>query len=269
MDPAGRVSSASSRIFTTTAIESRDEWDERIDRAHGVLLGLTADLSEKEAHDALTSAVCKDAKTHEEVCIGLTCTILIDPQNAARSYRDLTFVSRDGLTLVLNYLVSLVAERSARLLDSVRAQLLWRLKELMRTNVNGTDNLVWNLMRQIAGGDVSPKNLWLAESLMDLLIDHRPRLGATPTQRGEDSRVRLALERHFTQSEGPVTILHRSDTVDADTDVAALPLLTADTRHGKENGVPHVLSSLWSPETIPGLVPAPVPFDGGVTVVTL
>ncbi len=90
-----------------------------------------------------------------------------------QSYRDLTFVSRDGLTLVLNYLVSLVAERSARLLDSVRAQLLWLLKELMRTNVNGTDNLVWNLMRQIAGGDVSPKNLWLAESLMDLLIDQR------------------------------------------------------------------------------------------------
>ena len=82
-------------------------------------------------------------------------------------------MSRDGLTLVLNYLVSLVAERSARLLDSVRAQLLWLLKELMRTNVNGTDNLVWNLMRQIAGGDVSPKNLWLAESLMDLLIDQR------------------------------------------------------------------------------------------------
>lgn len=154
---------------------------------------MTADLSEKEAHDALTSAVCKDAKTHEDVCLGLTYVILTDPQNASRvilqilkvlknllfnlyffqSYRDLTFVSRDGLTIVLNYLVQLVAERFPRLLDSVRGQLIWLLKELMRANVNGTDNLIWNLMRQIAGGDVSPKNLWLAESLLELLTDQR------------------------------------------------------------------------------------------------
>jgi len=172
--------SSASRIFTTTAIENRDEWDEKIDRAYGVLQGLTADLSEKEAHDALTSAVCKDAKTHEDVCLGLTYVILTDPQNASRSYRDLTFVSRDGLTIVLNYLVQLVAERFPRLLDSVRGQLIWLLKELMRANVNGTDNLIWNLMRQIAGGDVSPKNLWLAESLLELLTDQRVFLDKFP-----------------------------------------------------------------------------------------
>ena len=45
---------------------------------------LINDLSEKEAHDALTSAVCKDAKTHEEGCVGLVYVILTDQQNAAR-----------------------------------------------------------------------------------------------------------------------------------------------------------------------------------------
>lgn len=45
---------------------------------------LITDLSEKEAHDALTSAVCKDAKTHEDVCVGLIYVILTDQQNAAR-----------------------------------------------------------------------------------------------------------------------------------------------------------------------------------------
>lgn len=90
-----------------------------------------------------------------------------------QSYRDLTFVSRDGLALVLSHLIQLVAERFPRLLDSVRTQLLWLIKELVRANVSGTDNLIWNLMRQIAGGDVTPKNIWLAESLMDLLQDQR------------------------------------------------------------------------------------------------
>ena len=55
----------------------------------------------------------------------------------------------------------------------MRTQLLWLIKELVRANVSGTDNLIWNLMRQIAGGDVTPKNIWLAESLMDLLQDQR------------------------------------------------------------------------------------------------
>lgn len=45
---------------------------------------LITDLSEREAHDALTSAVCKDAKTHEDVCVGLVYVILTDQQNAAR-----------------------------------------------------------------------------------------------------------------------------------------------------------------------------------------
>lgn len=58
-------------------------------------------------------------------------------------------------------------------MDSVRSQLLWLIKELVRANVTGTDMLIWNLMRQIAGGDVTPKNIWLAESLMDLLVDQR------------------------------------------------------------------------------------------------
>ena len=82
-------------------------------------------------------------------------------------------MSRDGLVLVLSHLTQLVAERFQRLLDTVRSQLMWLIKELVRANVTGTDMLIWNLMRQIAGGDVATKNLWLADTLMDLLIDQR------------------------------------------------------------------------------------------------
>lgn len=82
-------------------------------------------------------------------------------------------MSRDGLNLVLAHLTQLVVERFPRLLDTVRSQLMWLIKELVRANVTGTDMLIWNLMRQIAGGDVTPKNVWLAETLMDLLIEQR------------------------------------------------------------------------------------------------
>nr|CAG4640665.1 EOG090X0205 [Eulimnadia texana] len=162
-----------SRVFTISAVEGRDEWDEKYDRCYGVLQSLIADLSEKEAHDALTSAVCKDAKTHEDVSIGLLYVILTEPQNATRSYRDLTFVSRDGLSLVLNHVTQVVSEKFQRLQDPVRIQLLWLLKELVRANVTNTDLLAWTILRQVAGGDVSPRNLWLAENLLDLFADQR------------------------------------------------------------------------------------------------
>ena len=90
-----------------------------------------------------------------------------------QSYRDLSFVSRDGLALVLSHLTQLVVERFPRLQDTVRSQLMWLIKELVRANVTGTDTLIWNLMRQIAGGDVTAKNLWLADSLVELLTEQR------------------------------------------------------------------------------------------------
>ncbi|XP_057365693.1 integrator complex subunit 3-like [Daphnia carinata] len=175
-----QVRSSASRIFNITSVEGRDDWDEKCDRTFGVVQNLINDLSEKEAHDALTSAVCKDAKTHEDVCVGLVYMILTDQQNAARSYRDLSFVSRDGLALVLSHLTQLVVERFPRLLDSVRSQLMWLIKELVRANVTGTDMVIWNLMRQIAGGDVAARNIWLADTLMDLLIDQRAWLDKFP-----------------------------------------------------------------------------------------
>ena len=57
---------------------------QKYDRANGVLQSLITDLSEKDSHDALTSAVCKDTKTHEDVCLGLVYVILSEPQSATR-----------------------------------------------------------------------------------------------------------------------------------------------------------------------------------------
>lgn len=57
---------------------------QKCDRTYAVVQNLITDLSEKEAHDALTSAVCKDSKTHEDVCVGLVYMILTDQPNATR-----------------------------------------------------------------------------------------------------------------------------------------------------------------------------------------
>lgn len=53
-------------------------------------------------------------------------------------------------------------------------------RELVRAGVNSVDILCWNLMRQIAGGDVSNRNLWLAESMLDIYSENRSWLEKYP-----------------------------------------------------------------------------------------
>lgn len=154
-------------------------WFQKLERCHSILQNLTAGLSEKEVHDTLNNVVCKD-KTHEEVSLGLLVVILTDSQNAAKSYRDLTLITRDGLAIVLLHLNQLVLEKYLRLNDVTRSQLLWLLREMIRTSVTNVDNLCLSLLRHAAGGDISPRNLFLVDALLDIFQENRAWLDKFP-----------------------------------------------------------------------------------------
>lgn len=85
----------------------------------------------------------------------------------------MTYVNRDGLTLVIRDLNTLILERYTKFHDIARQQLIWILREVLRNAITGSDSLIYNLLRQIAGGDVSPKNIWLTEQMLDLLNENR------------------------------------------------------------------------------------------------
>ncbi|RZF35820.1 hypothetical protein LSTR_LSTR006278 [Laodelphax striatellus] len=106
--------------------------------------------------------------------MGLITVILTEPHNAASSYRDLTLVTRDGLTMALASLSQLVLERWQRMSSVAHAQMVWLLRQLVRNAVQGTDTLAWNLMRLAAGGDLSAANLALVEGLLDRLARKVP-----------------------------------------------------------------------------------------------
>merc|ERR1719414_2800194 len=104
--PSPSSAGGPTRLFISSRLEPRDEMDEKHERCFQTVMSLITDKSEKDAHDALSSAVSKDPKTHEEVSVGFLVAILspvsaVDPGVAARHYRDLTLVSRDGLQCVL------------------------------------------------------------------------------------------------------------------------------------------------------------------------
>lgn len=124
-------------------------------------------------HDILSQLVCKE-KQHEEISIGFLYIMLTDPALAQKTYRDLTLVARDGMNLVVTNLTMLVAEKYSKLTDIARRQLIWLLRELVKHQVLNVENIIWNCLRQAGGGDVSQKNLFLVEALLDIFIEYRP-----------------------------------------------------------------------------------------------
>jgi len=124
-------------------------------------------------HDILSQLVCKE-KQHEEISIGFLYIMLTESQMALKAYRDLTLVSRDGMNMVVTHLTILVAEKYGKLTETARRQLIWLLRELVKHQVMNAENVVWNCLRQASGGDLSPKNIFLVEGLLDIFIDYRP-----------------------------------------------------------------------------------------------
>ncbi|NWI66159.1 INT3 protein, partial [Todus mexicanus] len=66
-------------------------------------------------------------------------------------YRDLALVSRDGMNIVLNKINHILMEKYLKLQDTCRTQLVWLLRELVKSGVLGADGVCMTFMKQIAG----------------------------------------------------------------------------------------------------------------------
>ncbi|XP_077362339.1 integrator complex subunit 3 isoform X1 [Festucalex cinctus] len=173
MEAAPAKSKPQGRLLVSTQLDAKDELEEKLERCVGVVHSLTNGLSEREANDALTASVCKGPQQHEEVCLGLFALLLTEPAQAQRCYRDLTLVNRDGMNVVLVKVNQILMEKFLKLQDAPRKQLVWLVRELVKSGVMAADGVVMTLLKQIAGGDVSAKNLWLAESVLDILLEQK------------------------------------------------------------------------------------------------
>ncbi|GAB1287775.1 Integrator complex subunit 3 [Apodemus speciosus] len=127
---------------------------ERLERCMSIVTSMTAGVSEREANDALNAYVCKGPPQHEEVCLGLFTLVLTEPAQAQKCYRDLALVSRDGMNIVLNKINQLLMEKYLKLQDTCRTQLVWLVRELVKSGVLGADGVCMTFMKQIAGSSV-------------------------------------------------------------------------------------------------------------------
>ncbi|KAG1669362.1 Integrator complex subunit 3 [Nymphon striatum] len=167
-------------LYVHNPIEAKDEHDEKYEHCFGLVKTICNGASENEFHDLLNVMVCKGAQQYEEVSIGLIMMLLTDTASSARSYRDLTLITRDSLGLAINVTNHIILEKFLRLNDTARQQMVWFVKEMVKNSVISVHTSVQNLMKQIAGGDISSRNVWLAEAVLDILSTNRPWLDKFP-----------------------------------------------------------------------------------------
>uniref|UniRef100_A0A8C2RD57 Integrator complex subunit 3 n=1 Tax=Capra hircus TaxID=9925 RepID=A0A8C2RD57_CAPHI len=156
----------------------------RLERCMSIVTSMTTGVSEREANDALNAYVCKGPPQHEEICLGLFTLVLTEPAQAQKVRRLATLAPysllrydlrecRDGMNIVLNKINQILMEKYLKLQDTCRTQLVWLVRELVKSGVLGADGVCMTFMKQIAGGDVTAKNIWLAESVLDILMEQR------------------------------------------------------------------------------------------------
>lgn len=158
-------------LFTYSILDSKDELDEKLERCHSLVMGTISELNERMGMDALQSLITKGQ--HDEIQMGLLYNILIDPKSAAKNYRDMTLLSQDGLAKVVTTTTQIVFEKWIKLSDLSRTQLTWLTRVLVKNGIARTDTICHQLLRQIAGGDISQRNFWLAETMLDIFSENK------------------------------------------------------------------------------------------------
>ncbi|KAI8777522.1 integrator complex subunit 3-like isoform X1 [Biomphalaria glabrata] len=173
METSNEKEKVFSRLLALNPIDVKDELDEKLEKCYNVVMGLTANGSEREVNDALNAYVSKSNLQHDEVQCGFLYAILVDQKIHIKCFRELNLVARDGLTCLLTKINQIVYEKWLKLLDLAKGQMLWLCRELVKMNALGADSVCIGILRQIVGGDTSQRNIWLAESMLELFLDHK------------------------------------------------------------------------------------------------
>lgn len=183
-------------LFELNPSDVRDDLDERTQRTYQLIKQIIVGKSPKEGDELIksfastptpptdpsnSSTTGQTAHTNvEDLILGLLVAILVETDES-RYYRDIVSISRDGPVSLSTYLNMIIIEKLPKLKEHSVRQVFWLINQLIKSTTSSAENLCFSLMRQLAGGDLSPRNLWLIENFLDVLIDNRSWLTCSTT----------------------------------------------------------------------------------------
>nr|CDS23572.1 Integrator complex subunit 3 [Echinococcus granulosus] len=107
---------------------------------------------------------------------GLIYLALTEPDPRRSYIQDIVLISRDNLNYALSELTRLVAETWPKMHQEVRKNMLSIIAELLATRGANVDLLMLHSYRRMQGGDLSSQNLWLIQSLLDIIVRNKESL---------------------------------------------------------------------------------------------
>ncbi|KAI9911694.1 hypothetical protein PsorP6_009659 [Peronosclerospora sorghi] len=105
--------------------------------------------------------------------IALIYAVITEPTQAKQYLRFLLAVAvADSYKNCIGWLQKLIDLKFVKFLVACHSQLLWLVRELVHLNTPGIDKVIVCLMRHLTGGDSSRTTVWLASSIIRILIEH-------------------------------------------------------------------------------------------------
>ncbi|KAJ2157180.1 hypothetical protein GGF46_004685 [Coemansia sp. RSA 552] len=188
---------AQPQLFELDPIDVPEPWQLELLQNHGSLVALLAGRAADEAHEVLQQRAAENMQAHALVVDGLVYGILTQGSDNEAFFRYLGVVARDGFAHAVGRLLAVGASpRFMRIRDAVRGRVFWLAAALTRAAARGVDQVAMALLRQIRGGDVSPRNIRVATQMVDFLEAHEEWVAAHPVLVGACAYAlgRLALE---------------------------------------------------------------------------
>lgn len=174
MEKPAQLQSQAHVLFEFSPLDVKEELDERIQRTYQNLRQMIHGKSAKECHESYLKHISNSQHNLEDLTMGLLVALLAEQDGQqSKYYRDVVTFSKDSLNLFSTYLNVIIVERLSKLGEHSIKQVFWITNQLMKAGISTVDSICSNIIRQTAGGDVSPRNLRFIESLLELLIENR------------------------------------------------------------------------------------------------
>ena len=174
-----------SKLYNLASIEPKDAIELSLEESYAKLQNLInpTQQSDSSSFNELSQHANQSKQYNDEVSNALLYSILIDPSSSNKCLRylllcnnvSLSFAQSDGpstpyATLITN-LLHIIIDAYTKLQDIPRQQLIWLIKELAKSRVNQFEKLMLHMIRNIQSGCLTDKNIWLAESILDIFTD--------------------------------------------------------------------------------------------------
>ena len=180
-----------SKFYIMSSIEPKDPLEIQLEESFNKLKSLIFP-SQSQAESNIVNELCNysnQSKLHfDELSNAILYSCLVDVSNSARCLRylflcnNLSFNFGPENPAYINFVTNInniLTESYLKMQDVPRQQIVWLLKELVKAKVTLSEKIVTTMLRNIQTACLTEKNIWLTESMLDILWESTTVPGAT------------------------------------------------------------------------------------------